>query len=262
MIVSAPYLDHVPNSMYFSRQASSESIDAIPNHTSKEAHMYYLNFSSSYNLLNTYTRENGKYVLDIPISNPTQKSIATNSTNSGLVSNKNFSVSIIPSSNPVVVNQTVTFYSIVQCGKDPYTYSWYVGGGSYNTKNETSDFYFSGNYSIELVVTDANGQKTMANYTEKVLVGYPVYINSHYIGNYSPLNPQLLIIKPSVVAQNNYLNITENFSLNHTITLYFYMPSNIPTYVIFNNSTYIAIGLFSGIISFIGLIYIIRKMNT
>lgn len=261
LAVSVPFFNHIPNEMYFTKQASSESTEAIPYHTSKETDMYYVNFSGSYNLLNSYVRENGEYILNIPMVNPSQKSLFYNPVNGDVVSNQTFSVSIQSSFDPILVGQNVTFYSVVYGGVPPFSYSWNYGS-NYHNMNVTTAFNSPGNYSVEVLVTGANGQKAIAKYTESVLIDYTVYINSNKIGSYTPLHSQQLVIKPSFIEMNNYLNITGDFHPNQTIYLYFYMPSNVPDHVILDNSVYISIGLFFGIINLIALIYIIKIIKT
>ena len=260
LIVSAPYLSHIPNNMYFTEQASSESAEAIPYHISNVTDMYNLDFSSEYHLLNLYARKNGEYILDMPIANPNQDSITHTHPTVSSSSSKNFSVSIISSSNPVDAGQNVTFYSMVKGGVAPFTYSWY-GGGNYHTANETSVFYSPGNYSVEVVVTGANGLEASANYTENVLYDYTVFFNSHNIGSFVSLYSQQITINPSFVKSNNYLNITGNFRSNQSINLYFFMPSHVPINVILDHPIYITTGIISAVISLAGLMYIMRKIK-
>jgi len=261
LAVSIPYLNEVPENMYFSNQSSAQPFSITTYRVMNDEVSYYANVSSSYHLLNSYVKKNAEYRLYIPqfkliLDKKTSPQISFVS-----VQNSNFSVIIYPSLNPVVVNQPVTFYTKVYGGVPPFTYSWY-GGGNAHLPNETSGFYTPGNWSVEVVVTGANGKMAKAVYTETVLYDYFVSFNSHSLGGLISSGPHILLINSSEILETNYLNFTGYFPLNLDISLILLMPLNVPSHIIVKNSLYLFIGIISGVLSLAGTVCVIKLLNT
>ena len=82
----------------------------------------------------------------------------------------NYYTVISASQNPTDVNNTITFTSSAFNGTTPYTYAWYIDGTLQSNVTSSFDYKFTtaGTYTIESIVTDANGTKTYDNYTETV----------------------------------------------------------------------------------------------
>jgi len=261
LAVSIPYLHEVPENMYFSEQASSESFSIAPYKVMNDEVVYYANVSGSYHLLDGYAKMSGEYYLYIPPFQLNFSREAPSNVSFSPPTNSSFSVTISPSLNPAVVDQPVTFYTKVYGGVAPFTYSWY-GGGNQHSANETASFYSPGNWSVEVVVTDADGNVAKSTYTERVLYDYYVFFNSHYLGGFISSSSHVLQINPIYIRGTNYLKFTGYFPSNLSISLILRMPLNVPPYILIENMLYLEIGIFSGAISLTGTIYVINRLKT
>ncbi len=104
---------------------------------------------------------------------------ATSSTITETV-NPDPSVSISSSQNPTDVGNSVTFTASPSGGSTPYSYAWYNDGTleSSTTSTYTTSFSSAGTYTIEAIITDINGNKAYANYSEMVNVDPTVSVKS------------------------------------------------------------------------------------
>ena len=104
---------------------------------------------------------------------------ATSSTITETV-NADPSVSIASSQEPTDAGNSVTFTASITGGTSPYSYAWYNDGTleSSTASTYTTSFSTSGSYTIEVIITDANGNKAYDNYTETVNVDPTVSVKS------------------------------------------------------------------------------------
>jgi len=261
LVIVTPLISSAPNSMYFTKQADSESVSSSLGVSVKNVTTYNLDFAGNYNLLNTYTKENSKYFLSIPNYKLNSSCFAYRNVSFPNKNSTLFSVIINSTANPVIVGEPVTFVSHVYNGISPYQYAWY-GGGNKETQNETSIFYSPGDWSVEVEVTDGNGQKIITNYTEVVKDDYNVEFNSHYLKGFIASNSYNVIINSSYIHNNNQVTFIGNFQKNKTVTLSLSMTCNVPDNVILNHTLYVLIGFISTSISICSFFYVFKKLRT
>ncbi|MGP6207396.1 glycosyltransferase 87 family protein [Cuniculiplasma sp. SKW3] len=262
LLVAAPLANNAPKNMYFTSQADSETISATHGVQNDGQSTYFLTFSGQgYNLLNKFTKEKSSYILSIPnyILNTTEFSY--HSVTFPKCNESIFKVLINSTANPIIVGEPVTFVSQVYNGAGPFHYAWY-GGGNKNTQNETSIFYSPGNWTVEVIVIDGNGQKAIANYTEKVNTDYSINFNSHPIGRFVSLNSYQIPINSSFIEDNNTVTFKGNFPTNKSISLHLEMVCNVPNSVILKHPFYLFIGFVSFSVNTCSMIYIIRRFKS
>ena len=262
LIIAVPIANNPPNLMIFTSQASSSSTEATYNGTSQNLSKFFIESPIvPRSLSNEYTKEFGSCSLNIPeglITNLTETSLIYTVTNVS----KNMSVTVTSSANPISVNQEVTFYSNVTGGVPPYSFQWY-GGGNVHTQNETTKFHSLQNWSVELVVTDSIGDKSVVSYTEQVgYYSYGIFVNGQKIGNFNSHVSHTIPIESLHIGKLNCLEFGDNFLPSGAIRIVFKLPLNVPPQLILENPVYLFIGLFDFGISLVGLLWVVKFLRT
>ena len=90
------------------------------------------------------------------------------------------SVSVTSSQNPTDIGNTVTFTASGSGGTGSYSYTWYINGASQSSTGYqlTTSFSSSGTDTIEVILSDTNGNKAYFNFTETVDVDPSVTASS------------------------------------------------------------------------------------
>ena len=88
-------------------------------------------------------------------------------------------VSISSSQNPTDVGKTVEFTSSIVHGTSPDTYIWKINGKEYYTKDINVSFAESGDYTVDLTITDSAGYSVETSMSETVNTGPTVSASSN-----------------------------------------------------------------------------------
>jgi len=261
LFVVTPLANSAPKNMYFTSQADSKTISTSHGVQIGSESTYFLTFTGDgYHLLNKFTKERSSYSLSVPNYTLNASEFSYHSVTFPKCNNSSLKVLINSTANTIIVGEPVTFVSHVYNGVPPFQYSWY-GGGNRDTQNETSTFYSPGNWSVEVVVIGNNGQKAMANYTERVKPDYSLNFNSHPIGSFVSLSSYQIPINSSLIENNNTVAFVGNYPVNLTITLHLEMICDVPSSVIFNHPVYLLIGFMSFSINTCSFLYIIKRFK-
>lgn len=262
LAIALPIANHSPEIMIFTPQSNSSSTVAVYNGTEGNLSKYSIELPTvPKSLSNKYANEFGSCSFNIPegmITNITESSLIYKVTNVS----RNMSVTVTSSANPIRVDQKVTFYSRVKGGIPPYSFQWY-GGGSVKTQNETSKFYSSQNFSVELVVTDSSGYELSVTYKEQVgYYYYSVFFNGHKLGNFNSSMPHEILGKDLHLEKLNNVEFGNHFLPYDTIRIVFELPPNVPPLLILENPLYLFIGLLDFGISLLGLLWTVKFLRT
>ena len=260
LIIGIPLTRDAPKNMYFTSQASSECTSSNIAHMKNNELIYYLNFTDSYNLLNSYTRNHSNYQLSLPDYQLNKKDFKYHQVIFPDSLNNNFSVLVNSTANPIIVGEPVTFLTKVYNANSTLNYTWYGGGNSKN-RSETSIFYSPGNWSVKVVVTELNGEKTCSNFTELVKDDIYGTFNSKSFGGYISDDSMDFHINSSYVRTYNKIIIIGNLNENQTLVLNFQMPLEVPGIIILSHPYYIIYGVSSLLISAESYIYILNKIR-
>ena len=257
VVVFVPVANNIPKSMYFTTQADSESITQFSGHDNGNEVTYFLNFTNSYSLLNTYSREKGFYCLVIPNVNIKQENYRLQSESILNTHKSKFDDMINASINPVnstVSEKSITSFNIAakafHNGHKEFSNMYSKEINNFNRAKEDID---------EQKTTLVKGNKLEVGYAESSYNSYSVEFNSKDIGSYNMTSTNSININPSLIKVDNQIVFIGNFPSNVSISLFFYMPNNVPNYVIFEHPAFLIIGFSFLVISTASLVYVIKK---
>ena len=112
-----------------------------------------------------YFTSSGTYYVSAYVNDSAGESVHLTST---IVVRTNPSVTITTPTNRTDANVSIQFRGILSGGTGPYSYSWLIGGHTYNGTTLSHSFASAGNYTIQLTVSDAFGREAIANLNETV----------------------------------------------------------------------------------------------
>jgi PKD repeat protein len=112
-----------------------------------------------------YFTSSGTYYISAYVNDSSGESVHQAST---IVVRSDPSVIITTPTNRTDANVPIQFRGVLSGGTGPYSYSWLIGGHTYNGTTLSHSFASAGNYTIQLTVSDAFGREAIANLNETV----------------------------------------------------------------------------------------------
>ncbi|MBX8643895.1 MAG: PKD domain-containing protein [Thermoplasmata archaeon] len=122
-------------------------------------------FVSSSDSYAQYFTVPGTYDITAYLNDSMGESVKLSST---IVVRANPTVTIVTPTNRTDANVSISFRGILSGGTGPYTYSWLIGGQTYNSSTLNHAFSAAGDYSIQLTVSDAFDREAIASVDETV----------------------------------------------------------------------------------------------